>query len=254
MGEIRFPSIFCTTPNSQKVQLSLPLEVDPRTFLYFYGGYKQVSTHYFMNRQFIIFFLLITSYCQGQDSLLIDPRDGKVYPLVTLGHLQWFKTNLAYETLLSWCAEHRKKDNCNDGNFYYYNDIDSVCPVGWRVPTWTDWETTMKFIMLLHKQNPDSLIHNESGLNRYSVTVTGTHFLEDTLALDMKPFGWIQGEKHRKSNGQANYFIIDDVHHDPTTHVHVGPEMFIKHAHDFNIIDKRKYQRRLSIRCVKNIP
>ena len=216
-----------------------------------------------MNRiQTLIFFILCIITCKGQDSVFIDSRDGKAYPIVTLGNLHWLKSNLSYETATSWCKQHGKEADCNDGNFYYYTELDSVCPQSWRVPTWSDWENTIKVIMNIHKIPPDSVetkklpadsvILDSSKYFSSSFMRTGVYLLNDTLSLDIKPIGWIQGEK-KKNQGhrQANIWIIDPSTNDPITHVHIEKNNYVMHGHYHHIIDKPKRQRRFSVRCVK---
>jgi len=201
---------------------------------------------------YIAYLFLCSLNTCAQESIFTDQRDGKKYPVITLGTLQWFKSNLSYETKTSWCAQHGKGANCNDGNFYYYNNLDSVCPQGWRVPTWADWESTMKVIIDKHHIHPDSVKYKK-GVNRGAVIVNGINVIDDTLGLNVKPIGWVEGNKRESQNeGQANFFILDDEKKDPTTHLHIVKGGYTKHGHDDNIIDKPKKTRRLSVRCVKN--
>lgn len=203
----------------------------------------------------IIIICSITSHnCKGQENVLTDIRDGKTYPIVTIGNLKWFKSNLAYETPNSWCAQHGRGSNCNDGNFYYYNDLTNVCPEGWRLPSWDDIDTTVKLIMLKHNISLDSLHYKNSELNRNSVTVTGINLMNSELDLEFKATGWVQGKRKRSwRTGQANFFIIDSKTKDSTTHIHIFKTGYVKHGHDFNIIDKPRKQRRLSVRCIKDL-
>lgn len=201
----------------------------------------------------IAIYILTSLYCNGQDTVITDSRDGKTYPITTIGKLQWFKSNLCYETPNSWCAQHGKGSDCKDGNFYYYNDLTNTCPDGWRLPSYNDWDTTVKLIMSKNHQNLDSL-HYKQGVNKASIIVTGTNIINDKLGLDIKPTGWVQGKRRRSMRaGQANFFVVDSETQDPTTHIHAWPTSYVKHAHEFNIIDKPRKQRRLSVRCVKEL-
>ena len=196
--------------------------------------------------------LIFAFYTTAQEYIFADQRYGKKYPIITLGALQWFKSNLSFETKTSWCAQHGKGANCNEGNFYYYNDLNSACPQGWRIPTWTDWENTMEVIMAKHQINPDSVKYKK-GVNRGALIVNGINVMDDTLGLNVKPVGWVEGNKRESQNeGQANIFIIDDKKKDSTTHQHNVKGSYTKHGHNDNIIDKPKKSRRLSVRCVKN--
>lgn len=91
----------------------------------------------------------------------IDKRDGKLYPIIEAGGLEWLGRNLAYESLLptdsaalltavrSVCGN----ENCAENGRYYskpyplYDQVVpkgmahviSVCPDGWRLPTEADF-------------------------------------------------------------------------------------------------------------------
>jgi hypothetical protein len=63
----------------------------------------------------ILLLLLLTSAAHAQDALYTDPRDSRTYPIVTLGGLDWFRADLAFETSQSWCAQHGKDRNAAMG-------------------------------------------------------------------------------------------------------------------------------------------
>lgn len=81
-------------------------------------------------------------------SIFLDPRDGKTYKTVQIGNQLWMAENLAYKP--------------NSGNFWVYNNdpvnltkygylydsqaIRNVCPVGWHLPSDTEWEQLTDFI------------------------------------------------------------------------------------------------------------
>lgn len=67
-----------------------------------------------------------------------DSRDGKKYFLFETASLQWFRQNLAWE------GAGKPFQDCaamNDiyGRYYSWNEAQSACPSGWRVPSEADW-------------------------------------------------------------------------------------------------------------------
>lgn len=106
--------------------------------------------------------------------------------------------------------------------------------------------------MKLQNRTPDSLKIDSSKYNRASVIVKGFNLMNDTLGLDIKPTGWVQGnKKDGQREKQANLWIIEPETKDPTTHLHIWQGAYVKHGHDHDIIEKPNKQRRLSVRCVR---
>ncbi len=198
------------------------------------------------------FFFFCICVCAGQDSVYVDKRDGKVYPLVTLENVQWFKTNLSFASATSWCTQQTKIINCADGNFYSYKGLDSVCPQGWRIPNWTEWESAIKVVVKLNKLDRTKIKLDSSKYNRASILVNGINLFKDSLGLNIKPVGWVEGNKREgQRNNQANFWVLEPATGDPTTHIHIADKGYVKHGHDHEIIDKPKNQRRFSVRCVR---
>jgi len=73
---------------------------------------------------------------------IVDARDGRAYRYVTLGGLDWFSQNLAWQGAGVPFQSSRATAPLF-GSFYTWNEAmgSSVCPEGWRVPDHQDWES-----------------------------------------------------------------------------------------------------------------
>jgi len=107
-----------------------------------------------------------------------DPRDGKIYKTVKIGNQTWFAENLAFKPISgNNCAPDNDKNNIADyGYFYDYETAKNVCPIGWHLPSNSDWQTLIDYLGgesiaggklketgTAHWDNPNTGATNESG-------------------------------------------------------------------------------------------
>lgn len=72
-----------------------------------------------------------------------DARDGKVYYYRTIGDLDWFVRNVSYlGSGISYCDAPALDDIY--GRYYSWEEAQSACPEGWRVPSAEDWYSLAK--------------------------------------------------------------------------------------------------------------
>ncbi len=74
----------------------------------------------------------------AEDNTFTDDRDGNVYYYTTVENTDWMRQNLAWE------GAGRPYEDCSAmsyifGHYYTWNEAQTACPDGWRLPSDDDW-------------------------------------------------------------------------------------------------------------------
>ena len=75
-----------------------------------------------------------------------DTRDFQTYKTVTIGSQIWMAENLNYETENSSCYDSIPRNCTKYGRLYSWSAAMDACPIGWHLPTETEWVTLIETI------------------------------------------------------------------------------------------------------------
>lgn len=205
----------------------------------------------FMKILFTYFFLTSTIWVFAQNNSFVDNRDGNIYNTVQIKNTTWLKENLRFHTKKSYCPNFNKSDtNCDDGNFYLFEEAKEICPSGWSIPTLADWEDFISSSR--NEKNLSRLLVNNP--KKYSAVIMNgdTGFFDPSNILNLKPVGRVEGNKWR-AGGIVDFWTNNMKLGDEKFHIHFTNRSIAGHAHKHHILDKENKIRKFAVRCVKNV-
>ena len=208
--------------------------------------------------------LISTSFnsCQS-DSVLTDPRDGEKYRTVKINETIWMLDNLEYETFLSREPNDslRKAHNIENisGRYYHFQELDSVCPTGWKLATYQNWiDYFLYFGSFKNIEIKASTIDiEEDSFHRVIEHEDTINFFEKGNPLNLQAVSRFQGENVSSSptNPFADYWVNDpEAEFNGLAHIHIINDWgFIPiHSHDHHMNPEKPSElRRFMCRCVK---
>jgi uncharacterized protein (TIGR02145 family) len=207
-----------------------------------------------------ILLILIVSLVKGQSINYLDLRDSSIYKTININGTIWMLDNMRYETDLSrqpTLAEKEKHNLSNtEGRYYHFLELDSICPNGWRLPKWEDWESYMNYLL---KDYDRLQLTIETAKDPHHHVIEGFYGVMDIFAegnsLNLRPVGRFQGESISTSPDTpfADYWTLDENEDIPgTSHAHLWEVLNI-HSHEHHMDPTKEDEiRRFMCRCVKD--
>ena len=105
-----------------------------------------------------------------------DSRDGQVYKTVEIDDQIWMAENLNYNSEGSVCYDNLDENCITYGRLYPRGNSKIVCPEGWKLPSWEEMTTTLKYIGFQLKVAPP----NQSVFSKFKETDPTINFLLST--------------------------------------------------------------------------
>ncbi len=224
---------------------------------------------------YLIIIITFPAFCFGQANTSLDARDNKSFETGIINGTTWMLNNLDFVTELSFgLTEDQKEKYELEGRYYHLSEIDSVCPVGWKLPDPDDWLGYFEY--LSNNQTPAVTLEFTGESNHFAFSGYSDKidlFAKDS-PLNLAPTGRFEGTVFNLPNVYADYWTLDpptyqtvsDKAHGGTNHVHIMPvvargkthihmrvDSFTNiHSHDHHLKPKQeKKLRRFMVRCVK---
>lgn len=209
--------------------------------------------------------------CNGLP-LIIDPRDGQVYPTVQIGTQCWFAKNLNVGVMINSVATpttpivwptnngiiekyclNNLEENCNvwggwyqgkEAMQYVYNQgAQGICPPGWHLPTQAEWNTLKNYLDpyaggklkeagLAHWGSPNNGATNSSGF-----TALGSSFYSGSATFNCCLGVWTTFWGSTLTGSSWEFLVCGELHYSLA---------------NFSIAGEW-YQTFRSVRCLKNL-
>jgi uncharacterized protein (TIGR02145 family) len=90
----------------------------------------------------------IVDKCGGEaydlSNQFCDTRENKVYKFVKISGQVWIAENLNYTAESSVCYDNKPESCDKYGRLYNWSNARSVCPSGWHLPSYAEWNALIK--------------------------------------------------------------------------------------------------------------
>ena len=168
----------------------------------------------------------------------VDPRDGQTYPVVKLGNIYWFASNLNYNSIKSECYED-KQISCGEwGRLYPITEFRNVCPDGWRLPNKTDWKILEEIIA---KEGVHALYLGHNWKNNEDAS--------NSTGLSLVPSGFKHKKKFLHQYLNSTIWFNDITKEGSNWHFHTDGKNNVEEYY-FHTHEEEVYDRKFAVRCV----
>jgi len=177
-----------------------------------------------------------------QDSI-VDERDNEVYEIIKVDSTWWFNKNLNFKTDKSSILLDEESNASKLGRLYAFEEIQNICPKGWRVPTVEEFENLLDHLQSKHDSGIVNLPYNWDNVNKGNKL--GFKFNKTGL-------------KHKKkyiANESFNIWLDSGIESE-AYHVHMAnydkkkPNSLALFRHEHEKKKPIKKKRKFAVRCV----
>jgi uncharacterized protein (TIGR02145 family) len=135
-----------------------------------------------MKRSVIALIILIIStiitipkiYAQDRETFT-DNRDGHAYKIKKIGTQVWMAENLTYKTNSGcWAYDNDESKASIYGYLYDYQTAKTVCPIGWKLPSKSDFDTLSGYYGNDHMAAYQALI--PGGVSGFNALFSGCRY------------------------------------------------------------------------------
>lgn len=144
------------------------------------------------------------AYGMPNRGTFVDERDGRVYSYTTIGDQVWMAQSLNYDAAGSFCYD-SLSENCEKyGKLYRGENLDQLCPAGWRMPKVNDYEKLMAAV-----DNKMEVL--AAGYWEHENEIVDTLSLNE-CGLSLRAGGFAYATEHRNKNRDVSFWTdeLDD--------------------------------------------
>ena len=217
--------------------------------------------------------LLISIETRGQEQYLTDARDGQQYLTAEVNGSRWMLENLNYLSTKSIGLSPAQQETYPhvQGRYYHQEELDSVCPTGWRLPGMTDWLSYFEFLGQQHQAE----ISYKSYRDHVEIRDYDDQFqlFAEDSPLHLKFGGIYEGDELIIKGDYVNYWLQDLTSsadmgerdllerlgikrvrkvYGGTSHIHLGHPWTQIHSHEHHLDPADEASlRRFMVRCIE---
>jgi uncharacterized protein (TIGR02145 family) len=209
-------------------------------------------------KKLLVLHLFLPILCVGQIDTLIDARDGKMYRTIEISGVSWMLDNLDLVTEFSTGLTPEQiegyKQFSLSGRYYHFQELDAVCPAGWRLPDVESWSRYFKLLVADYPEiRLDILSFDED--NHYTSFMNynkSVDLFKPGNPLNLRPTGRIEGKNFNVPDVYADYWTHDDQEtFKGKSHIHIMNAWTTIHSHKHNLQERRENKlRKFMVRCV----
>ena len=209
----------------------------------------------------ITLLLIVTvNLADCQNTEYLDLRDSSIYRTININGTLWMTDNMNLYTVLSKEPTRTQKEKHNlldtEGRYYHFQELDSICPKGWRLPKWEDWKSYLNYLLVdndtlqLTMETVDSPNHHHVIEGFFGII----DLFEKGNPLNLNPVGRFQGQvlSTNPDTPFADFWTLDENEQFlGRSHAHLWEVLNI-HSHEHHMNPNKEDEiRRFMCRCLK---